>query len=315
MEDYRLFKTPTISGTHLPQNCYCILRIDKGFHSTKDIQIYEKHMERKMQVPNANSKISNLIVIGGKDISDDVDVFLQGVKLRKNSVIARSILLTASPSFFSGLTEDGIYKWIEENRAFLEKEYGSNVVYMSVHFDETTPHINALIVPIVEKDGKRKLSSKAYFNGPTTLRLLQDRYAEHMFKAFPVLKRGVRYSKAKHTDIKYFYGVLNGSIKAQDNDLNVKKGIILETLLKRKESHLNAYKSNYDKVCKENDELKKANEVLKGELQELKKDREQFKDTLRRLSMIYNIPSKSIDSLIKSLGNRKITSDKELERK
>lgn len=129
-----------------------------------------------------------------------------GAKLRPDSVRGVEIVLTASPEAFKR-TPDGHARdvrntaWEKANIAFLQAKFGKeNVVAMTLHQDETTPHFQAVVVPIT-KDGR--LSAKDLFN-PKTLRELQSEYAEAM-KPFG-LERGVEHSRAKHEVMRHVYG-------------------------------------------------------------------------------------------------------------
>jgi hypothetical protein len=131
-------------------------------------------------------------------------------KVRDDQVRAMEIILTASPEWFNrgqdGQAEDvrgG--KWVESNLNFLKEKFGEkNVVSFTLHQDETTPHIHAVIVPISENEkGRACLSADRLFN-PTTLSQLQTDYATAM--APHGLERGVEGSRRQHEDMKQVYG-------------------------------------------------------------------------------------------------------------
>jgi hypothetical protein len=131
-------------------------------------------------------------------------------KVRDDQVRAMEVVLTASPEWFKrgqdGQAEDvrgG--KWVESNLDFLKEKFGEkNVVSFTLHQDETTPHIHAVIVPISENEkGRACLSADRLFN-PTTLSQLQTDYAAAM--APHGLERGVEGSRRQHEDMKQVYG-------------------------------------------------------------------------------------------------------------
>jgi hypothetical protein len=72
--------------------------------------------------------------------------------------------------------------------------------------DETTPHIHAMIIPVV--DGK--LNAKKLIGGPAGLRKHQESYAKAMVPLG--LEARTKYSVAKHEDIKKFYTAINDAI-------------------------------------------------------------------------------------------------------
>lgn len=144
------FKTPTNDGKNeKPKEpvyrststgfYYSIFRIGKKFKDTTSIKGFERHMEREQNTPNANSQIKNEILIGSPDIYNDVANYIQGIKLRSNNVIARELLLTASPQFFRGLPEQQLHAWKEINKEWLIKNFGDNVRYAVLHKDKFCP--------------------------------------------------------------------------------------------------------------------------------------------------------------------------------
>jgi hypothetical protein len=181
------------------QQLYAIFRVGKKFTDMKSIEHFQKHMQRLVDVPNARKgNVVNEVLIGSEHVAQLVAEYLKGVNIHKNNVIARELLLTASPQFFRGLPDKELEMWKDENIRFLKDKFGSNCVYAVLHKDETTWHIHALIVPKFynEQENKYFLSNKRYFDGPEKLREWQDKYADAMHTVFPSLCRGVRYSKS-----------------------------------------------------------------------------------------------------------------------
>lgn len=68
------------------------------------------------------------------------------------------MVLSASPEYFRdpGQTagqwnHDRLKDWVKRTSSWLRKEYGRDCVHISMHLDEDTPHIHALIVPTYDK--------------------------------------------------------------------------------------------------------------------------------------------------------------------
>jgi hypothetical protein len=131
-------------------------------------------------------------------------------KVRDDQVRAMEVILTASPEWFKrgpdGQAEDvrgGM--WVDSNLNFLKEKFGKkNVVSFTLHQDESTPHIHAVVIPIsADKKGRACLSADRLFN-PTTLKQLQTDYAAAM--APHGLERGVAGSRRQHEDMKQIYG-------------------------------------------------------------------------------------------------------------
>jgi len=91
-------------------------------------------------------------------------------------------------------------KWAQDNLNFLKEKFGKeNVVSFTLHQDEKTPHVHAVIVPITP-DGR--LSAKDVFNREG-LRELQTEYAQAM--APHGFERGIEHSQAEHQPMRRQY--------------------------------------------------------------------------------------------------------------
>ena len=225
---------------------YAILRIAK--HSTDGtLTAMTKHNKREMKVPNADPERTktNVELVGSGDYTKDVNSIIKSENLhtQKNSVKAIEHIMTATPSFFQYTKREREIKdakermtarnhrfrnWVIANRKFLEEFYGpqSKIASMSLHLDESTPHIHAFIVPITEgklKGGKtiKRLSAKAFVgddkklkpgqekirSGREKLRTMQDLYAEKMSEFG--LERGIKGSQAQHLSVRRLYAEIN----------------------------------------------------------------------------------------------------------
>lgn len=120
---------------------------------------------------------------------------------RSNAVLAVELMLTASPEWFAAGGD--LRAWAKATHAWINTEFGQeNILTVSLHRDESTPHIQALIVPI--HDGK--LRAAHWFDGPKKLSELQTRY--HQSVAPLGLRRGEKRDKpSRHTSLREFYGL------------------------------------------------------------------------------------------------------------
>ena len=120
---------------------YCIFRIgnklkvvDGSLKNTLNtIKQFQKHMERQQETTNANTEISNEILIGNKNVYGAVKEYIKDVKLRKNGVLARELLMTASPDFFKSMLPGELELWVDDNRRWLDKRFGDNCIYATLH--------------------------------------------------------------------------------------------------------------------------------------------------------------------------------------
>jgi len=190
---------------------YAILRVEK-IKTAQQGAAKTAHNYRLRATPNAdaerkplNQEYVNTDQCNYWDLAT-ARIAAVGAKVRPDSVRAVELVLTASPEAFNrdadGRAADmRSTAWAAANIAFLQEKFGKeNVVAVTLHQDELTPHFQAVVVPITP-DGR--LSAKDLFN-PRTLRALQTEYAQAM-KPFG-LERGVEHSRAKHEVMRRVYG-------------------------------------------------------------------------------------------------------------
>jgi hypothetical protein len=203
----------------------CILRVAK-ITSQGSATGKTEHNYRLTQVPNANPQRKHLnqeyLNEGEKNIWVLATERIEqaGVKTpRKDAVRGMEFLITASPEAFqrdgAGMVQDDYRNtaWVADNLNFLKRTYGANLVAFTLHQDEKTPHIHAVVVPITA-DGR--LSAKELFN-PKTLKSLQTDYAKVMSKHG--IERGIEGSRARHQTMKQIYGAQQQTQQGIENDL------------------------------------------------------------------------------------------------
>jgi len=186
------------------------------------------HLARSRPTPNADPAKTalNRTLIGAADQSLDAAISAVMAKgrvdpagLRKDAVRANDIMLSLSPDFFrpDDPEEHGAYDPARlaafESAAteFLRKTFGGRVAKAVLHLDEATPHIHAVVVPLMPRldaDGQKagwRLASCDMF-GPTALSALQQGW-EDQVRPYGVEAR-TKGSTARHTTLKEFYGTL-----------------------------------------------------------------------------------------------------------
>ena len=234
-------------------------------------------MTRESETLNADiEKLKeNEQLYGAIDLYKDTKEYLKDCKINKNSVIARELLLTASPHFFKGMSKADLELWKYENLDWLRNAFGDNLRAVYLHMDETSPHLHSIVIAKqwCEKRRGYTLQSYKYFNGVQMLRDMQDNYAEAMTNTFPVMQRGIKGSKARHIPIQHFYNTVNQDLDTNNMDQVMAKAKN-EELLKIKNNHLDKTLKSFQHFNKqkqeENEKLKLENERLIKELAELK---------------------------------------------
>lgn len=285
---------------------FCVFRVGKKIKNMEQVCMFEKHMERDMEVPNADPELSkyNRILIGSKNVQTDVKSYIYGIKLRSNANIGVDLVLTTGKDFFKNMNEEAKEQWIQENIKFLKENFGDNCIYACLHLDETTPHIHALIVPkfFNQEKNRYELKSNFYFDGTDKMRDWQDRYAQHMSGRFNNLTRGIRGSKAKHMDIKTYYSLLNKKLDIKDHSQVVayaKSNYLLEKRIKSLEGTIQAMSENQDTV------------KLINKIDKLDKNNKTYKEVIKALCKAYKISENEVYAIIDKVQDKSNKNERE----
>ena len=125
-------------------------------------------------------------------------------KRRKDAVLAVEYVMTASPEWWEAATKGQQHEFVTKSTQWLADKYGSqNIIAMSVHRDELSPHISAFVVP---KTSDGRLSAKDFIGNKNQMSKDQTSFAEAVKHLG--LHRGVEGSKATHQRVKAHYGAL-----------------------------------------------------------------------------------------------------------
>ena len=152
----------------------------------------ELHQEKGVDFDNDIdwTRTANNVSIVSSRVSDiSRKMKNEGVRPRnKDSVVLVGAIISASPEYFNKdkdgtwLYDSKVQKFGEDvKRLVVEQLCGgdaSRLVSLQLHLDEGSPHWHALVLPIVEQQGEKKLSAKALLNGRQRMRELQDRAFE-----------------------------------------------------------------------------------------------------------------------------------------
>ena len=138
-------------------------------------------------------------------------------KPQRNAAAAVEVTISASPDWFEGRSLSVQKLYFSLARNWLESKFGKEqILGWAVHYDETTPHMHVLLVPLTKtkeirerKDGKDvsrnvvksaewSYSSSRFLGGPAGLIKLHDELAKDL--APMGVERGIQGSKARHTN-------------------------------------------------------------------------------------------------------------------
>ena len=117
--------------------------------------------------------------------------------VRKDAVLVDEWIITSDKPFFE--TADS-KKFFQDSLAYFSERCGSkNIVYATVHLDETTPHMHLGIVPMYEN----RLSSKQMFSRQS-LKEIQDELPCYLQKKGHKIERGIKGSEQKHLTVEEY---------------------------------------------------------------------------------------------------------------
>ena len=185
----------------------------KGFYNlTKE---YKKEHEERMKTEREDRK---------KTFKQMLD--------KSNSVVADELLFTATNEFFKDMTKEDIKDWADTCMEFVYEDLGyrkEQVLHVTVHLDEKTPHIHCVVVPLIQKYDKRTnterytISKKQYIRDKIHLSELQDKYHKRLTEQGYDLERGIKGSDRKHIKIKEYKRInrkLEENLNVRNNRLD-----------------------------------------------------------------------------------------------
>lgn len=169
-----------------------------------DLKGLEIHNEREQQYTLSNKDIDVSRSGHNYDLGECYKNYLKRFNelretkinglVRKNSVAAVGVLVSADKEFFRKLTPEQEKTYFESVYNKISDMYGKeNIISAKVHKDEATPHMHLVVCPIT-KDGR--LSAKELFN-KNALRNLQDIALDLQKEGFEI-ERGQIDAKNKH---------------------------------------------------------------------------------------------------------------------
>lgn len=162
----------------------------------------------------------------------------------KNNILKRKDVnylcnwVVTLPDSLKGSPAEEQRKFFEESYKFIGSRYGKqNVVFATVHNDETTPHMHMGFVPVVydKKKGKTKVSAKEVVNRKDlqTFHRDLDRYMQKAFgRDIGVLTTGGvnRYTKGSNRSIEELkqetYAIKNTNKQLRENNHYLKSQVL-----------------------------------------------------------------------------------------
>lgn len=190
---------------------YQIIRIEKR-KTRQSVRAMLRHALREDEPSNADPDGPRPHVLCGSNSSQEaLHKLSKGIalapRLRKDSTSVVEFLVTGSPEAIHGWSRAQQDQYFAEALDFVVSRFGGeeNILTACVHRDESTPHIQILIMPRDPETG-RFVASKM-IGGPPGLRRLHDDFFEQVGRRYG-LARGERGIGIKHIPIRQFYAAL-----------------------------------------------------------------------------------------------------------
>ena len=289
------------------------------------IKYTSEHNDRSVEVVNAKPGVKNIYQGNMDNVEGVKDIFARlDITPRKDQVLALEYVITASPEFFESGDRDKLKEWYKANVKFLKEKHPQGLVSVAMHMDETSPHIHAVVVPVIHRTKTYKnkppreyyaLSAKEFTGGKKVLADLQTEYnnaVKHLG-----LKRGLRYSKAKHTAVNQLYRRIDDTIKKANenaNNLEKEKEQFNEMPVFGKSQFFKKMLNFVDKLIKSNRDLMIITKIMEDKLQTLQGKQDYLERAYTKLTDLFENDWRNLDpELINKIKTIKSQYDNEKE--
>ncbi|MFP7675778.1 MobV family relaxase [Marivita sp. S0852] len=195
---------------------YAILRLkkisgEKG-RGKANLSAAARHNLRERDAANARPEDAhrNIHLAGARTAKELMALWDERApeKVRRNAVPAIEYVMSASPEEMAQMGSIQSEDYLRDAFAWIEEKHGAeNILSAVIHMDETTPHLQVLVIPL---DERGKLNARDIVGNAKDLSAMQTDYAERVGAKYG-LERGLMRSGAKHETIKSFYARANAN--------------------------------------------------------------------------------------------------------
>lgn len=247
---------------------FCIMRTEKRKKS--DLSGIQK--ENTRTATEYNNKVSpgmdifNVVLKESSNWLQDINSEIQaaGAKPRSNSVLALDTIYTASPEFFQGKTNQQNDDFFKDCLQFHQERFG-HIISAVVHYDETTPHLHIISVPLT-KDGR--LSARDVIGNKAKMSKTQDQFFEQVGRSYG-LARGIHMDGQEKKE----------HISAQEHELRE-----IKQQIAREQEKLEAIEHSEETARTRAQESKRTAEELQKQVEQLQEERAKQHNSLKMLS-------------------------------
>lgn len=190
---------------------------------------------------------------------------------KSNAVVLLDGLYTASPEWFEGKSKAEIIDFFKDCLKFHIQHYGIPLNAV-IHWDEKSPHLSAVSVPILETEQGAKLCAKEIMGGRADYRARQDQFFEQVAKSrgFERGERSDPKHKKKHLSVQDY--------KKQQNEAQISAQ---ERVLEKNRAEYQTIQKN---LSESRVELDKAQEKLFAIEEKVQVKTSQWKELTKRIN-------------------------------
>lgn len=247
---------------------FCIMRTEKRKKS--DLSGIQK--ENTRTATEYNNKVApgmdifNVVLKESSNWLQDINSEIQaaGAKPRSNSVLALDTVYTASPDFFQGKTNQQNDDFFKDCLQFHQEHFG-HIISAVVHYDETTPHLHVISVPLT-KDGR--LSARDVIGNKAKMSKTQDAFFEQVGRGYG-LGRGIHIDGQEKKE----------HISAQEHELRE-----IRQQIAKEQEQLEAIEHSEEMARIRAQESKRTAEELQKQVKQLQEERAKQHNSLKMLS-------------------------------
>ena len=268
---------------------FCIMRTEKRKRTdlggiqrenTRTATEYNNRVAPGMDIFNVVLKESNNWL---QDINREIQA--AGARARSNSVLALDTIYTASPDFFQEKTNAENDKFFQDCLKFHNEHFG-HIISAVVHYDETTPHLHVISVPLT-KDGR--LSARDVIGNKAKMSKTQDQFFEQVGRGYG-LERGIHMDGQEKKE----------HISAQEHELRE-----IKRQITKGQEELEAIEHSEESARIRAQEYKQTAAQLQKEIEQLQEKRSKQHKSLLQLTEATNNKQKEIKRLNYTLKEKK----------
>ena len=247
---------------------FCIMRTEKRKKSdlsgiqkenTRTATEYNNRVAPGMDIFNVVLKESNNWL---QDINREIQA--AGARARSNSVLALDTIYTASPCFFQEKTNAENDKFFQDCLKFHNEHFG-HIISAVVHYDETTPHLHVISVPLTKDN---RLSARDVIGNKSKMSKTQDAFFEQVGRGYG-LERGIHMDGQEKKE----------HISAQEHKLRE-----IKQQIAREQEKLEAIEHSEETARTRALEYKQTATELQKQVEQLQEERSKQHNSLKMLS-------------------------------